>query len=297
MIEVRDLTQEYGGRRVLDDVTFQCPKGSITGFLGPNGAGKSTTMRIIAGLSTPTSGSATVNGFAFRRLTNPGRIMGVLLDARALASNRTGMENLLLAAMMLGVPTAGARQALKRVGLSPAAGKRLVGEYSLGMRQRLGIAQALLGEPTYLMLDEPANGLDPEGIMWMRSLLRDFADNGGTVLLSSHMLHEVEQTADRLVLINEGRVVAQGTTAELTDTGQVRVKVSNPEAFQHALHQQGVAAQRCEDGSLIVRDEPASVGERAHALDQVVHFLAPDDAGGLEELFLRLTSMDEERAA
>ncbi|MBX6768549.1 MAG: ATP-binding cassette domain-containing protein, partial [Actinomadura rubrobrunea] len=207
MIEVKGLTKRYRDVTAVADVTFTCAPGTVTGFLGPNGAGKSTTMRMICGLTPPTAGSATVKGVPYRRIANPGRHVGVLLDAGAQHSGRTGRETLALTAQVLGVDAARVDRMLELVGLTGKAARRRVGGYSLGMRQRLGIAQALIGDPSVLILDEPANGLDPEGIYWMRTLLRDFAARGGTVLLSSHLLREVEAVADRVVVIAGGRIV------------------------------------------------------------------------------------------
>jgi ABC-2 type transport system ATP-binding protein len=215
MIELNDLSKRYGTQLAVDGVSFRCKPGTITGFLGPNGAGKSTTLRMLTGLTPPTAGTATVLGTEFARLPNPGRQVGVLLDASAQHAGRSGREVLRLTADVLGVSRARVPELLDRVGLPQSAARKRVGQYSLGMRQRLGIAQSLLGEPSVLILDEPANGLDPEGIVWMRGLLRDFADRAGTVLLSSHLLHEIEAVADNLVVISHGQIVAQGDKAEL----------------------------------------------------------------------------------
>jgi ABC-2 type transport system ATP-binding protein len=215
MLDVTSLTKRYGGTAAVSDVSFHCPPGSVTGFLGPNGAGKSTTLRMLVGLTPPDAGSATVAGVPFQRLPNPGRVVGVMLDASAQHSGRTGRESLLVSAQVLGVPRTRVDEMLQLVGLDSRAAKRRIGRYSLGMRQRLGLAQAMLGDPEVLVLDEPANGLDPAGIRWMRELLRGFAANGGTVLLSSHLLGEVAATADRLVVIAGGRIVASGDTREL----------------------------------------------------------------------------------
>jgi ABC-2 type transport system ATP-binding protein len=220
MIEFRGLTKRYGDRTVVDDVSFTCHPGTVTGFLGPNGAGKSTTLRMLCGLTRPTAGTATVLGRPYRELPNPGRRVGVLLDAAAVHPGRTGRETLTLAALTLGVDPARGPELLERVGLDGRSGRQRVRTYSLGMRQRLGIALALLGDPEVLVLDEPANGLDPEGIVWMRRLLRDFAGRGGTVLLSSHLLSEVEAVADRIVVIHAGRVAADESTADLLARGQ-----------------------------------------------------------------------------
>mgnify|MGYP001066860451 CR=1 FL=1 len=219
-IEVQGLTKRYGDRTVVDHVSFTCRPGTVTGFLGPNGAGKSTTLRMLCGLTRPSAGTATVTGRPYRDLPNPARKVGVLLDASAQHPGRTGREVLTLAAMTIGVDPSRVPDMLERVGLDGRAGRRRVRAYSLGMRQRLGIALALLGDPEVLILDEPANGLDPEGIAWMRRLLRGFADRGGTVLLSSHLLAEVEAIADRIVVINAGRIVADQDATELRASGQ-----------------------------------------------------------------------------
>ena len=215
MIHIDHLTKRYGDVIAVDDVSFTVRPGTITGFLGPNGAGKTTVLRALTGLTTATSGSACVLGRPYAQLPNPGRQVGVLLDASAQHAGRTGREVLTLGALVLGMPPARVDELLDAVGLTPAEAKRRVGLYSLGMRQRLGLAHALLGAPQVLVLDEPANGLDPHGIHWMRGLLRDFADGGGTVLLSSHLLHEVEHVADDLVLLGGGRVLANGPVATL----------------------------------------------------------------------------------
>ena len=215
MIEATGLTKRLGGRTVVSDVTFRCEPGTVTGFLGPNGAGKTTTMRMLVGLSDPEAGSSTVLDRHYRDLENPGRRVGVLLDASAQHPGRRGREALAVSAQMMGVPPERVDELLDLVGLDKSAARKRVRQYSLGMRQRLGLAHALLGDPEVLILDEPANGLDPEGIRWMRGLLRDFADRGGTVLLSSHLLLEVEAVADRLLIIGQGKIVADGSREEL----------------------------------------------------------------------------------
>ena len=215
MITVEGLTKVYGNTVSVDNVSFQAKPGRVTGFLGPNGAGKSTCMRMMTGLTPPTRGHATILGKDYSKLDNPGRHVGVLLDASAQHAGRTGREVLTLGAKTMGLGTDRVDEILDVVGLTPPEAKRRVGDYSLGMRQRLGIGHALLGDPEVLILDEPANGLDPAGIRWMRGLLRSYAERGGTVLLSSHLLHEVEQIADDLVMIGRGRIVRQGTKQEL----------------------------------------------------------------------------------
>ncbi|MFY1697995.1 ATP-binding cassette domain-containing protein [Solwaraspora sp. WMMA2101] len=297
MIEIRNLTKRYGRQVAVDDVSFTCAAGTVTGFLGPNGAGKSTTLRMLCGLAAASAGSATVDGVPYRRLTDPGRVVGVLLDAAAMHPGRSGRETLTVAALAMGVPGRRVGELLDQVGLNQAAARRRVRAYSLGMRQRLGLAHALLGEPRVLVLDEPANGLDPEGIFWMRELLRDFADRGGTVLLSSHLLREVEAVADRLVVIGGGRIVADGDKAELLagDAGTL-VRARDPQALRAALHRAGLAVDEV-DGRLLVQAGPEAVGQVAAQIGAVLLELRPADNGGLEQMFLALTAGDSVREA
>ncbi|MCA2213996.1 ABC transporter ATP-binding protein [Jidongwangia harbinensis] len=297
MITVEHLSKRYGDHPAVDDVSFTCTPGTVTGFLGPNGAGKSTTMRMICGLTPPSAGTATVDGVPYRRLGNPGRRVGVLLDASAQHSGRTGREVLHLAARTMGVDRSRVEEGLERVGLNQTAAKRRVGAYSLGMRQRLGLAHAMLGDPGILILDEPANGLDPEGIFWMRGLLRDFADRGGTVLLSSHLLREVEAVADRLVMIGGGRIVAEGDKAELLAASGMVVRAEDPDALDAALQRVGLTGTRRADGGVVVQADAAAIGKAA-AADQVVLLeLRPADSGGLEQMFLELTAGDNVKEA
>jgi ABC-2 type transport system ATP-binding protein len=289
MIDVDHLTKRYGPQLAVNDISFRCEPGTVTGFLGPNGAGKSTTLRMICGLTPPTAGSASVLDTDYRKLDNPGRRVGVLLDASAQHAGRTGREVLTLSAQILGVPRPRVDELLDRVGLSRAAAKKRVGNYSLGMRQRLGIAHALLGDPQVLILDEPANGLDPEGIFWMRGLLREFADRAGTVLLSSHLLREVEAIADQLVMINDGRIVADGPKHELLAASGVVVRGLDTAALHQALADVGLVATPGADGALLVEAEAEDVGRAAAAAGIVLLELRPADGGGLEELFLSLT--------
>src|SRR3954467_7641150 len=233
MILVDQLTKRYGRYTAVDSISFSVRPGTVTGFLGPNGAGKSTTMRMLVGLTPPSSGSCTVLGVPYAHLRTPGRHVGVLLAASAQHPGRTGREVLSLGAMTIGLPRSHVDEMLDLVGLTADEAGRRVGNYSLGMRQRLGIAHALLGDPEVLILDEPANGLDPGGIHWMRGLLRDFADRGGTVLLSSHLLHEVEATADRLVVIGNGKIVADGAKEELLAASGTVVR--SPDAAKLAI--------------------------------------------------------------
>ena len=299
MITTTALSKSYGKARVVRDVSLHCAPGTITGFLGPNGAGKSTTLRMIVGLTRPDSGTSTIGGRPFTRLPNPTRVVGTLLDPSAMNRGRTGRATLTIAARMAGVPVAGVGDLLDRVGLAGAADRR-VGEYSLGMRQRLGIAQALVGRPEVLILDEPANGLDPEGIAWMRGLLRDFADRGGTVLLSSHLLHEVQATADHLVVISAGEVVASGPMATLLASSSLLLRTPDPAALAHALRIAGIEHRPGPDGTFTVdrmEGDEADGGVTADAvaraaLDHHVLLteLRPSDSGGLEQLFFSLTA-------
>ena len=296
MIAVEHLSKRYGRQLAVDDISFSCEPGTVTGFLGPNGAGKSTTLRMICGLTNPNAGSAGVLGTSYRSLPNPGREVGVLLDASAQHSGRSGREALALTAKVLGVERRRVDELMEYVGLSKTAAKKRVGTYSLGMRQRLGIAQALVGDPRVLILDEPANGLDPEGIAWMRRLLRDFADRAGTVLLSSHLLREVEAVADQLVVIGNGRIVAQGSKDELLAATGVVVRGLDPAALHEALADAGLTATPGSDGALLVEAEAEAVGRAAAAAGVVLLELRPADTGGLEELFLSLTSSGREEA-
>ena len=290
MITVEHLTKKYGTTAAVDDVSFTAQPGRVTGFLGPNGAGKSTTMRVVVGLTPATTGSATVTGRRFTELPNPGREVGVLLDASAQHAGRTGREILRLAQRTMGLPEPRVEELLDRVGLSPKEAGRRVRDYSLGMRQRLGIAAALLGDPQVLLLDEPANGLDPGGIRWMRDLLRTFADRGGTVLLSSHLLHEIEVVADDLVVIGGGRIVAQGTKEELLRGAGTLVRSHRRHDLARALHLAGAATTPVADDALRTDAEPAEVGTVALAAGVPLTELRASDSAGLEEMFLQLTS-------
>jgi ABC-2 type transport system ATP-binding protein len=298
MIEANRLTKRLGGRVVVNDVSFRCDPGTVTGFLGPNGAGKTTTMRMLCSLSTPDGGKATVFGGPYRELPNPGRRVGILLDAAAQHGGRRGREALAVSAQMIGVETRRVDELLELVGLDSAAARKRVRQYSLGMRQRLGIAHALLGDPQVLILDEPANGLDPEGMRWMRELLRDFADRGGTVFLSSHLLYEVEAVADRLVIIGNGRIVAQGTRDELLEDAGTLVRAADDRGLRVALESAGLSARPARDGGFIVDADPAVVGRAALAGSVSLTQLGPSESAGLEQLFFELTgapaAVDEE---
>ncbi|WAC56191.1 ABC transporter ATP-binding protein [Gordonia sp. SL306] len=293
MITVENLTKRYGDHIAVDDVSFACKPGQVTGFLGPNGAGKSTTMRIIAGLTPATSGTANVGGTAFRDIPNPATQVGVLLDASAQHAGRTGAEILRLSAMTLGIPKSRVAEMLEMVSLTPDEADRRVRNYSLGMRQRLGIANALLGEPHILILDEPANGLDPAGIHWMRTLLRDYANRGGTVLLSSHLLHEIEIIADEILVIGHGRIVAQGTKDELLAGNGARVRSLDDTALAAALSRADIHARPADGGGLTTDAAPEDVGRVAAASGIVLVELRPGDGAQLEEMFLQLTQQTQ----
>jgi ABC-2 type transport system ATP-binding protein len=292
MIEVVELTRRYGDFIAVDHVSFTARPGTVTGFLGPNGAGKSTTMRMMCGLTPPSSGTTTILGVPYRALPNPGMSVGVLLDASAQHAGRSGREVLSLGAMLMGLPDSRVDEMLQLVGLTPNEAKRRVGNYSLGMRQRLGIAHALMGDPQVLILDEPANGLDPAGIRWMRGLLRGFADRGGTVLLSSHLLHEIEVIADELVVIGRGKIVAQGSKAEMLASTGVLVRALDTPALGNALAAASLTFTESTPGTFMVDAAAEDVGRAALAAQVVLVELRGAGTAGLEEMFMQLTSDD-----
>jgi len=294
MITVEAVTKTYGTFIAVDGVSFTATPGRVTGFLGPNGAGKSTTMRVIVGLTPATSGMAHVCGRHFSELPNPGLQVGVLLDASAQHVGRTGREILTLSQRIMGLPIRRVDEMLDLVSLTPVEAGRRVRDYSLGMRQRLGIAAALLGEPEVLILDEPANGLDPAGIRWMRDLLRDYANGGATVLLSSHLLHEIEVIADDIVVIGNGRIVAQGTKLELLASAGTLVRTPQVALLSAALTIAGVDYTEHDssgpNGTLRVEAEAAVVGQLALKAGAPLVELRPAEGAGLEEMFLELTA-------
>ena len=303
MITVESVTKTYGRFTAVDDVTFTAAPGRVTGFLGPNGAGKSTTMRIIVGLTPPTTGTAHVLGHRFADLPNPGLDVGVLLDASAQHAGRTGREVLAVAARTLGVPRNRVEEMVDLVGLTEDEASRRIRDYSLGMRQRLGIAHALLGDPEVLILDEPANGLDPAGIRWMRDLLRGYADRGATVLLSSHLLREIEVVADDLVVVGHGRIVAAGTKADLLAHAGAHVRTRHHAALSDALAAAGVvfthtptatpastAEHATECHTFRVDADLESIGHLAHRAGVPLIELRKADGTGLEDMFLELTA-------
>lgn len=294
MITTTALTKSYDDTPVVRDVSLRCEPGTITGFLGANGAGKSTTLKMIVGLVRPDRGAATIDGRPFAELPSPTQVVGMLLDASAMHPGRSGRSTLTIAARMAGVHPRRVEHLLNLVGLTEAADKR-VGAYSLGMRQRLGIAQALIGAPQALILDEPANGLDPEGIAWMRTLLRDFADRGGTVLLSSHLLHEVQATADHLVVISDGAVVAAGRMDVLLASSTILVRSPDPIALAAALRAAGIdhvagpgdALTVDVSGGRITTELVAGVA-RDHQV--LLTELRQSETNGLEQLFFSVTA-------
>jgi ABC-2 type transport system ATP-binding protein len=286
-LEVQDLTKRYGHDVVLDDLSFTVRPGRVTGFLGPNGAGKSTTMKILLDLASADRGHATIAGTRYRDLKDPVRTVGVVLEPNAFHPGRSGRNHLRVLADGAGVSPSHVDELLDLVGLGPAAERR-VGAYSLGMRQRLGLAAALLGDPPVLVLDEPGNGLDPQGIRWLRDLLRERAAAGDTVFVSSHLLAEVEHLADEVVVINHGRLV---TTATLSELSRARTTVRTPEPGRLVplLREAGASVHTGCEGELTVRGiEISDVGDLACAAGIPLHELTAQ-AGSLEELFLEWT--------
>ena len=299
-VEVRGLSKSFGAVRAVSDLSFTVEPGSITGFLGPNGAGKTTTLRMALGLEQPDAGTATFSGVPYRSLPAPVRTVGAVLET-AFHPARSGRNHLRVYCRAARLPVSRADEVLAQVGLGDA-GRRRAGGYSLGMRQRLALATALLGDPGVLVLDEPANGLDPEGIQWLRGFLRHLAhDEGRTVLVSSHLLAEMEQTADRVVIVGAGRLVREGSIAELRSgaAGNGSVVVRSPEAARLAevLGTAGLAVTPTEDGRVTVADTtPAAVGAHAHRAGVELHELRAETSG-LEELYFRLTAGQEQYAA
>jgi ABC-2 type transport system ATP-binding protein len=273
VITIQGLTKRFGDVLAVDDLSFAVDQGTVVGFLGPNGAGKTTTLRTLLGLVTPTTGSARIDGRPYRELTDPIRHVGALLEASSFHPGRSARNHLRVIATAAGLPLARADQVLDQVGLTQAAHRR-VGGFSLGMRQRLGLATALLGDPQVLILDEPANGLDPQGVHWLRGFLRQLADQGRTVLVSSHVLAEVAQTVDQVVIIARGRLVTQSTLAALTArTDQlVRVRTPQAETLQSLLAAQGIQANpEGADQLLATATTPEIVGKAAAAAGIVIY--------------------------
>lgn len=294
MIEVRNLTKAYGATRAVDDLSFTIEPGSVTGFLGPNGAGKSTTMRMILGLDRPTSGTALIHGKHYADLENPLSQVGALLDAKWVHPNRSARAHLRWMAAATKLPRSRVEDVLGLVGLDSVAGKR-AGQFSLGMSQRLGIAGALLGDPGVLLFDEPVNGLDPEGIVWIRTFMQRLAAEGRTVLVSSHLLSEMAQTADHLVVIGRGRLISSSSTTDFVaraSQNAVRVRSPRLDVLRSALTSAGFTIREESADALVVADSgPEAIGELAAQHGVVLHELAPQ-RGSLEAAFMSMTSGD-----
>jgi len=295
-VDVSGLTKNFGSVAAVKDLSFHVPPGRVTGFLGPNGAGKTTTLRMLLGLVRPTSGTATIGGRRYVELDHPLHVVGAALEATGFHSGRSARNHLRVVGATFGVGTDRVDQVLGQVGLADAAGRR-VGGFSLGMRQRLALAQALLGDPQVLLLDEPANGLDPEGIAWLRGFLRHLAGQGRTVLVSSHVLTEVQQTVDDVVIVSRGRLVRQSSLADLEGGVVTVARTPAPQQLLQALDRAGLAGRlRPETDETavaapqieVVGATPAQVGALAYAVGVELHELRPR-ASDLEAVFLQLT--------
>jgi ABC-2 type transport system ATP-binding protein len=291
VITVEGLTKRFGDVVAVDDLTFEVDQGTVVGFLGPNGAGKTTTLRMLLGLVIPTAGTARIQGRPYRGLAAPLRHVGAVLEASSFHPGRTARDHLRVVTTAAGLPRKRADEVLCQVGLDHAADRR-VGGFSLGMRQRLALAAALLGDPEILVLDEPANGLDPEGIHWLRGFLRTFADQGRTVLVSSHVLAEVAQTVDQVVIIAHGRLVTQSTLAALSiRTDQVvRVRTPQAQALRPLLIAQGIQADLAGPDQIVAVDTTTETVGRAAAAAGIVIYEMGTERSNLEEVFLQLTS-------
>ena len=297
MIEARDLTKRYGDKLAVDHLSFTVEPGRVTGFLGPNGAGKSTTMRLVLGLDKPNEGTATINGRRYRELAQPLRTVGALLEAKSVHTGRSAYNHLLFLAQTQGLPRSRVDEVLRLVGLQEVAGKR-AGGFSLGMSQRLGIAAAMLGDPQVLLLDEPVNGLDPEGVLWIRNLIKQLAADGRTVFVSSHLMNEMAVTADHLIVIGRGRLIAASSTQEFIErSSEKSVLVRSPDAARLAdlIAADGgkaVPGQPGQDGADELRVTGLAaprIGELAASAAVVLHELTPQLAS-LEEAFMELTA-------
>jgi ABC-2 type transport system ATP-binding protein len=291
VITIEGLTKRFGGVVAVDDLSFEVDQGTVVGFLGPNGAGKTTTLRTLLGLVSPTAGTARIDGKPYRELPDPVHQVGAVLEASSFHPGRSARNHLRVVATAAGLPAERVDQVLDQVGL-PQAAHRRVGGFSLGMRQRLGLATALLGDPQVLILDEPANGLDPEGVHWLRGFLRHLADQGHTVLVSSHVLAEVAQTVDQVVIIARGRLVTQSTLAALTARTDQLVRVRTPQAaaLRSLLAAQGI--QTDADGAdqlLVMEATTEAVGKAAAAAGIVIYEMGAERSN-LEDVFLQLTS-------
>ncbi|MEU8678205.1 ATP-binding cassette domain-containing protein [Streptomyces sp. NPDC048560] len=298
-IDVHELTKEYGATRAVDRLTFSVRPGRVTGFLGPNGAGKSTTMRLVLGLDRPTGGTATIGGQAYARLDNPLRKVGALLDAQAAHGSRTARHHLLALSASNGIPDARVDEVLEEAGLSQVGGKRIK-TFSLGMRQRLGIAAALLGDPEVVMLDEPSNGLDPEGIVWIRELMKRLAREGRTVLVSSHLMNETSSFADHLVVLGKGRLLADLPMKEFLDSrGKPRVRLRTTEStrLRDALIRKGHDPVQEDDGRWTVEGVRAEEIGTIAAFEGIPILELLDEQTTLEQAYLDLTAKETEFAS
>ena len=296
MIEATGLTKRYGAKTAVDGISFTVQSGKVTGFLGPNGAGKSTTMRMVVGLDRPTAGTVTINGRRYAEHRAPLREVGTLLDAKAMHTGRSAYNHLLAMATTHGIGKARVREVIEMTGLESVAGKR-VGGFSLGMGQRLGIASALLGDPQTLILDEPVNGLDPEGVLWVRNLVRHLAGQGRTVFLSSHLMSEMALTADHIIVVGRGRVIADAPVGEIVARAAgttVRVRSPHAARLDQLLRGPDVTVTSVEHGVLEVTGSTAEViGDTAAAAGIALHELTPLH-GSLEDAYMQLTAEDVE---
>lgn len=288
---VQGLSKSFGPVNAVQDLNFTVRPGSVTGFLGPNGSGKTTTLRMLLGLVTPTSGTATINGLPFHQLPNPATVVGAVLDAQSFHPGRTARQHLRCYAAAVNVPDAQVDRALELVGLSAAA-KRKAGTFSLGMRQRLALATALLGDPQVLVLDEPANGLDPEGIAWLRNFLKAFAASGRTVLMSSHFLREIEHTVDQLVIISRGRCVFDGHLDQLRAAQRSRalVQAADPGKLVDKLQEAGHGIEYLPDGRIAVTGADSRAVADLALEAGIALYGMQDERIGLEQLFFQLTN-------
>ena len=292
-VEVHDLTKQFGSLTAVDHLSFSVEPGRITGFLGPNGAGKTTTQRMLLGLVRPTSGSATIGGQSYHDLSKPQHVVGAALEATNFHPGRSGRNHLRVMADTAGLDSKRVDEMLELVGI-PAAARQRAGSYSMGMRQRLALAGALLGDPQVLLLDEPANGLDPEGIRWLRLLLRHLSSQGKTILISSHMLSEVEQTVDDVVIIANGKLIRQGAIGDLPTEHLSTVRTSEPQRLLEALTASGLQATAADDSIQVIGNDLVRIGDIALRAGLPIHELRANE-NDLEKLFFELTGAEGNR--
>jgi len=292
-VEVQDLTKQFGSLTAVDHLSFSVEPGRITGFLGPNGAGKTTTLRMLLGLVRPTSGTATIGGQTYIHLRSPQHVVGAALEATNFHPGRSGRNHLRVMADTAGLDSKRVDEMLELVGI-PAAARQRAGSYSMGMRQRLALAGALLGDPQVLLLDEPANGLDPEGIRWLRLLLRHLSSQGKTILISSHMLSEVEQTVDDVVIIANGKLIRQGAIGDLPTEHLSTVRTSEPQRLLEALTASGLQATAADDSIQVIGNDLVRIGDIALRAGLPIHELRANE-NDLEKLFFELTDAEGNR--